>query len=200
MNFVTATGIAIALGLVAGCSRSAQEAPAAPSVSSQAVATSLPSAAPDQGPPQRTDWIPRDATQDIRRLLIAEAQENEKCRGGGGPESQIQAACSRRDQVDSQLTREGWCYGQDATSEADSVWAKCVDADKVFAQCLSEHARSDDLTSYDGGKSALRLLGGCRREFNIWYNRCTIQDGGTDGDCTLKAGVFAQSVLKLSGK
>lgn len=74
-----------------------------------------------------------------------------------------------------------------------------TEINKQYVNCLSEKAKSGSYISNDGGKSAIRLVGACEAEWHAWSDRC-IADGGTDGDCTLKAALLAQTALRLSGK
>lgn len=74
-----------------------------------------------------------------------------------------------------------------------------TEVNRQYVNCLSEKAKSGTYISNDGGKSAIRLVGACEAEWHEWSDRC-IADGGTDGDCALKAGLLAQAALKLSGK
>jgi hypothetical protein len=70
---------------------------------------------------------------------------------------------------------------------------------KAFTDCLESRARGGPYTSSDGGKSAIQLLGKCESQWHAWQDQC---EAGmdTDGDCTVKAVMLAQSTLKLLGK
>jgi len=95
--------------LVASPPPSSPVANAAP-VTAQASAVSL-----LQGPSQ--------PEESIQVLLSQEAQANEVCRGGNHtPDDDV---CKLRDSLDQELNARGWCYGQGAASDADSVWAPC---------------------------------------------------------------------------
>jgi hypothetical protein len=70
---------------------------------------------------------------------------------------------------------------------------------KAFTDCLLSRAQNGSYTSFDGGKSAMLLMGQCTAQWNAWQDKC-MADGDTDGGCTLKAAMLAQSALKLLGK
>ena len=142
-------------------------------------------------------WSAAAAQTDVSALLKAEGSANNICRGSDGPDAP--AACARRDRLDKALEAKGWCYGQYAKSGADSVWAKCEDPDRAYTSCLSAQARRAGLTSLDGGKSALTLMGLCEPQWKAWTDQC-IRRGGRDGVCTLRSSLVAQTALKLSGR
>ena len=63
---------------------------------------------------------------------------------------------------------------------------------KAFVDCLISQAQSGSYTSYDGGMSAIKLMGQCRAQWDAWQDQC-IADGGTDGGvggCTMQAGML----------
>jgi len=73
---------------------------------------------------------------------------------------------------------------------------------KAFAECLSSQAQSGSYSSFDGGTSAINLMGACKAQWDAWEDQC-IADGGTDGGpggCTMQAGLLAQAAIKLVGK
>ena len=76
-------------------------------------------------------------------------------------------------------------------------------ATKAFADCLLLQGRDGAYTSFDGGKSAIRLMGeACKAEWNAWEDQC-IANGGADGGfngCTAQALIQAQLALKMLGK
>jgi len=43
------------------------------------------------------------------------------------------------------------------------------------------------------------LMGECDATWKAWHDQC-MASGDTDGNCTLKAAMLAQSALKLLGK
>jgi hypothetical protein len=68
---------------------------------------------------------------------------------------------------------------------------------RAFTECLVAKAKSNDsYTSLDGGKSAVMLLGDCEDTMNAYVDDCK-SAGGTEGDCTVKAGLLSQAGLKL---
>lgn len=84
-------------------------------------------------------------------------------------------------------------------SIASAALAQSTTVEKKFADCLLSKARGPQYTSFDGGKSAIQLLGQCPSEWNAYVDAC-IATGDTDGNCTLKSGVLAQAALKLLNK
>jgi hypothetical protein len=70
---------------------------------------------------------------------------------------------------------------------------------KAFTDCLESQARRGSYTSSDGGKSAIQLMGKCEWQWHAWQDLCEA-GRDTDGDCTVKAVMLAQSTLKLLGK
>jgi hypothetical protein len=76
-------------------------------------------------------------------------------------------------------------------------------ANKAFLECLLFQGRTGSYSSFDGGKSAIRLMGlACKSQWDAWQKQC-VADGGTDtgpNGCTVQAGVLAQTALKLLGK
>jgi len=70
---------------------------------------------------------------------------------------------------------------------------------KAFTECLVSKAKNGQYSSFDGGKSATRLLGECPDQWKECVDAC-VASGDTDGNCTLKSGILAQSALKLLNK
>jgi hypothetical protein len=74
---------------------------------------------------------------------------------------------------------------------------------KAFTDCLLSQGQNGSYTSFDGGRSAIRLMGqACKAQWDAWQDQC-IAKGGTDGGpggCTMQAGLLAQTALKLLGK
>src|SRR5271165_2733397 len=70
---------------------------------------------------------------------------------------------------------------------------------KAFTDCLLSQAQKGSYTSSDGGRSAMLLMGECDATWKSWHDQC-MASGDTDGNCTLKAAMLAQSALKLLGK
>lgn len=58
-----------------------------------------------------------------QRIALAE-RASYVCQGEP-TEAKSEPACRRRDVIVLQLEREGWCYGQDATSNLDKAWRRC---------------------------------------------------------------------------
>jgi hypothetical protein len=73
----------------------------------------------------------------------------------------------------------------------------------AFTECLLSQGRNGSYTSFDGGMSAIRLMGvACKAQWDAWQDECIAQ-GGTDGGpggCTMQAGIMAQAALKMLGK
>jgi hypothetical protein len=90
----------------------------------------------------------------------------------------------------------------DAAVSAPSVQAQggSSSVTKAFNDCLLSQAQNGSYTSSDGGVSAIRLMGQCEAQWNAWQDQCIAAGGDTDGDCTLKAAMLAQSALKMRGK
>lgn len=70
---------------------------------------------------------------------------------------------------------------------------------KIYSDCLLENAKYGDLSSGDGGKSALVLMGRCQPQWRIWINGC-IARGRDDKNCTVDSGLLAQAALLFAGK
>jgi hypothetical protein len=186
-----AGGLSIVLA-TAGCTRAPEgTAPESAGPTSEATSQAITSSA---------GWIPEDAPPQVRQLLLDEGRENEACRGGSGDEPTTTAACARRDTLSAELERKGWCYGQGASSGADSIWAKCVNVDKEYAECLTEKVKVGDYSSFDGGASALLLMNQCEPQWRLYSNECVNTGEGSDGECTLKAGILAQAAIKIQNK
>lgn len=67
---------------------------------------------------------------------------------------------------------------------------------EAFPGCLTTRANAGGYVSSDGGKSALRLIGDCKEEWNSWIDLC-MANGRTDSNCTVTAGIMAQTAIKL---
>lgn len=63
----------------------------------------------------------RQFPKDVQPLLVREAKLNDRCRDDPDNER----ACDQRDAVGKQLEKRGWCWGPDATDEADKRWMRC---------------------------------------------------------------------------
>jgi hypothetical protein len=72
-------------------------------------------------------------------------------------------------------------------------------ADQDFTDCLLSKAKEGQYSSFDGGKSAMRLLGECPKQWKAYVDACMSMEDA-EGDCTLKSGLLAQSALKLLNK
>ncbi len=70
---------------------------------------------------------------------------------------------------------------------------------KAFGDCMISEAKNGQYSSFDGGESALRLMGQCEDQWKAYVDAC-VQSGNTDGNCTLQSGILAQAVLKLLNK
>jgi hypothetical protein len=88
-----------------------------------------------------------------------------------------------------------------AVPVATNVQAQSRDnpATQAFVDCLLAQAQNGSYTSFDGGKSALQLIGRYKAQWNAFEDGC-IAAGDTDSNCTLKSGLLAQSALKQVGK
>jgi hypothetical protein len=72
--------------------------------------------------------------------------------------------------------------------------------DKRFVECLLPKAQSGEYSSFDGGKSARRLLEeGCGTEYLAYTDRC-IASGYSEDNCVTRAAIIAQSAIKQFGK
>jgi hypothetical protein len=70
---------------------------------------------------------------------------------------------------------------------------------KAFTDCLISKAQNSQYSSFDGGKSAMQLLGDCPDQWKEYVDAC-MRSGDTDGNCTVKSAVIAQAALKLFNK
>lgn len=67
-------------------------------------------------------------------------------------------------------------------------------------RCLRPALESGRYTSFDGGKSVLRIVDvECPREIAEWNLNC-INEGGDPGDCRVTVGMTIQAWLKVLGK
>ena len=89
-------------------------------------------------------------------------------------------------------------YKEKMDKEATSEAAK--KAGDNLEYCLMPAAEFGEYSSFDGGKSAIRMLAEkCHSEFLAWTKACQA-DGKSDGDCTFTAGIGAQLAIKKFGK
>jgi len=51
--------------------------------------------------------------------------QNSLCRGLPGDDPRSQAACARRQQIQGELQRTGWCYGRQGQIGAQMQWHRC---------------------------------------------------------------------------
>jgi hypothetical protein len=77
-------------------------------------------------------------------------------------------------------------------------------ANKAFLECLLFQGRTGSYSSFDGGRSAIRLMSlACKSQWEAWQKQC-VADRGTDSGpngCTVRAArLLAQTALKLLGK
>ena len=70
---------------------------------------------------------------------------------------------------------------------------------KAFVLCLQgAMEKSPVYTWRDGGRSAVAMLGMCAPESEAWIGSCIQESGDSRPDCSLKAGVMAQAMLKIA--
>jgi len=73
--------------------------------------------------------------------------------------------------------------------------------DDALRYCVMPKAQYGQYSSYDGGKSASSLLlRECPTESRAWIAHCERTSGTDNRECTRRALIFAQIVLKLFGK
>jgi hypothetical protein len=70
--------------------------------------------------------------------------------------------------------------------------------DQRLTQCFLPKAQYGQYSSYDGGKSALALIGECDVAFE-WEDQCEAKGGAKD-DCEAKILILAQAAIKEFGK
>jgi hypothetical protein len=70
---------------------------------------------------------------------------------------------------------------------------------RAYGSCLLAEARNGDYSSFDGGKSALRLMAQCFKEWEAYENACH-QSGSQDFQCNAASAAMAQVTLKRLGK
>jgi hypothetical protein len=70
---------------------------------------------------------------------------------------------------------------------------------RTYANCLLGEAKNGDYSSFDGGKSALRLMAQCLKEWEAYENACH-QSGRLDFQCNAASAAMAQVTLKQLGK
>lgn len=68
---------------------------------------------------------------------------------------------------------------------------------EAFPRCLATRAEAGGYVSSDGGKSLLRLTGDCEEEWRSWIDLC-MENGKTDSNCTVLAGIMTQAAIKLA--
>lgn len=74
------------------------------------------------------------------------------------------------------------------------------DIDQEFTRCLMPAVQYGQYSSYDGGKSAVKLLlEKCHHENLNWVAHCK-SHGESDDSCQMKALIAAQAILKMFGK
>jgi hypothetical protein len=68
----------------------------------------------------------------VKSQMSKEETLNDKCRDGGARDQrefeQTEKICNQRDQVLSELKREGWCWGNANQYEYQKNWQRCKDA------------------------------------------------------------------------
>ncbi|MGB6686834.1 MAG: PH domain-containing protein [Terracidiphilus sp.] len=70
---------------------------------------------------------------------------------------------------------------------------------KALTDCLVSSAQNGQYSSFDGGKSATKLLADCPDQWKEYIDAC-MRSGDADGNCTLKSAILAQTALKLLNK
>lgn len=70
---------------------------------------------------------------------------------------------------------------------------------RALAECLQEQARIGSYSSSDGGQSALRMIGACRKTTEGYMDGCASQ-GNDESACNVSAAAMAQAALKLRGR
>jgi hypothetical protein len=86
---------------------------------------------------------------------------------------------------------------------AGGTWAQTpprngAGPDPAYLACLQQKVKTGNYSSFDHGHSAGMLMEQCP-QWKAWVSFC-ITKGYTSENCTYKAGVLAQAVLKFSGK
>jgi len=71
------------------------------------------------------------------------------------------------------------------------------DINKDFTDCMLSKAKDGQYSSFDCGKSAMRLLVDCPNQWDVYVEAC-VKSGDTEGRCTLKSGVLAQTALSTN--
>jgi hypothetical protein len=69
---------------------------------------------------------------------------------------------------------------------------------RTYGNCLTAKAKSGDYSSFDGGKSALRLMAQCLEEWA--YTNACLHSGSLDFQCNATSSAIAQITLKQLGK
>jgi hypothetical protein len=81
----------------------------------------------------------------------------------------------------------------------DRASSSIDDINEAFMVCVFSKAENGPYSSFDDGKSAIRILGECHDQWNAYVDAC-IKSGDTDGSCTAKSAILAQGALKLLNK
>lgn len=72
-------------------------------------------------------------------------------------------------------------------------------AGDAISECIASESNTGNYSSFDGGKSAMRMMtGACLQQFKNWTDSC-VATGQDRGDCNVKATLLAQTALKMSG-
>ena len=74
-----------------------------------------------------------------------------------------------------------------------------IKVDQNLNQCLLSKAQYGEYSSYNGGKSAMKLMMDCPIEAKAWIDNC-VKGGDEKGNCNLKVGMLAQVAIKSFGK
>jgi hypothetical protein len=73
-------------------------------------------------------------------------------------------------------------------------------AEKAYVACVDDQAQhGGPYSSFDGGKSALRMMAACKESWDAYLDDC-ISSGLPEQNCTLSSGLIPQLALKLYGR
>ena len=70
---------------------------------------------------------------------------------------------------------------------------------KHLSYCMAPKAQFGQYSSFDGGKSAVKLTLECQKEMMEYMDNCK-EAGRTIDDCLWELGIFAQVTIKMFGK
>ena len=69
------------------------------------------------------------------------------------------------------------------------------DVTRTYINCILTNANTGDYSSFDGGKSAMRLMAQCLEEWKAYEKACH-QSGSQDFQCNAGSVAIAQTALK----